>query len=296
MVFMLFSCVKEEEPKKVSLKERHEVVSTEEHHEGKSLHIAVGAMITPRAGFAYYKQLLEYIGGELGRKVEFVDRESYAEINELLRSGGLDAAFVCSGPYVDGHDEFGLELLVVPQAYGQTVYHSYIIVPTDSTARTLEDLRGGTFAFTDPQSNSGKLAPTYMLSKMGETPETFFGNYVFTYAHDKSIKAVAMGMADGAAVDSLIWEYANRTDPEYTSRTRVILKSPPYGIPPFVVRPGLDQEVKEGLKRVLLYAHEDERGMRILGGMMVERFVQADDEAYNTVREMKAWVSKHGQG
>lgn len=258
----------------------------------KPLRIAVGAMITPKEGFAYYRHFLNYLGEKLGRRVEFVDRENYAEINRLLKIGEIDVAFVCSQPYVDGHREFGLELLLAPQAYGEATYYSYIIVPRDSPVKSLADLRGKTFAFSDPLSNTGKLVPTYLLARMNKTPEAFFGKYFFTHGHDKSIKAVAQGMADGAAVDSLIWEYANSTNPEFTSQTKIIAKSQPYAIPPVVVRKGLDPVLKERIKNVFLHAHEDEQGREILRKMMIDRFVPIDDSAYDSIREMQIWVNK----
>jgi phosphonate transport system substrate-binding protein len=294
-LLMFAGCTKKEKAKEVSLEERKPLKEEVVSHEKTPLRIAIGAMITPKEGFAYYRRLLDYIGERLERPVEFVDKESYAEINELLRSGQLDAAFVCSGPYVEGHDEFGLELVVSPQAYGETVYYSYIIVNIDSPVKTFEELRGKSFAFTDPKSNTGKLVPTYMLAKMNETPDSFFKEYRFTYAHDKSIKAVSHALVDGAAVDSLIWEYSNKTNPEITSRTRIVLKSPPYGIPPFVASSGIDAETKEKLKEILLNIHKDEKGREMLKGMMIEKFVLADDSAYDSIREMKAWIAKQEQ-
>ena len=135
---------------------------------------------TPKEGFGYYRQLLDYIGKRLDRRVELVDRDSYAEINDLIGSGDIDVAFVCGQPYVDGHDGMGIELLVAPQMYGKTVSHSYIIVPEDSPVERFEELRGKTFAFVDPMSNSGKLVPLYMLAKRGETPEAYFRKYVYS--------------------------------------------------------------------------------------------------------------------
>jgi phosphonate transport system substrate-binding protein len=131
-----------------------------------------------------------------------------------------------------------------------------------------------------------------MLARMGEAPESFFSEHVFTYAHDSSIKAVANHLVDGAAVDSLVWDYLDKTDPKLTSRTRIIMKSEPYGIPPVVVRPGLDPAVREGIRDILLDMHNRPRGREILGGMMVERFVPAEDGDYDSVRRMKAWLAK----
>ena len=264
--------------------------------ERKRVRIAVGGMITPKEGMGYYRDFLRYVQEKIGSDVEYVDREGYAEINEMLRSGQLEAAFVCSGPYVDGHRQFGLELLAAPQAYGAAVYHSYIIVPKESPVASFAGLRGSRFAFTDPLSNSGKLVPTYMLARMNETPETFFREIIFTKSHDKSIKAVAQGVVDAAAVDSLIWEYLNATAPEVTSRTRILEKSPPYAIPPLVVPPGLDPELKEKLKAAFLNAHDDPRGREILAKMRIDRFVVIDDRAYDSVREMQDWIAKRQPG
>jgi phosphonate transport system substrate-binding protein len=293
--FLLFSsgCDRRERVAEVNLEKREALPAGKKLSQEKPLRIAVGAMITPRAGFAYYRRLLDYIGEKLGRSVQFVSKEKYEEVNELLKTGDLDIAFVCSGPYVTGHDEFGLQLLVAPQAYGKTVYYSYIIVRSDSQLKNFNDLRGKTFGFSDPDSNSGKLVPTYMLARMKETPDTFFKKYVFTYGHDKSIKAVAERLVDGAAVDSLVWDYLDKTDPEYTSKTKIILKSPPYGIPPVVVRPGLDGKMKERLKNIFLNIHKDETGREILRGMMIDRFVPVNDGAYDSVREMQAWTTRN---
>lgn len=254
---------------------------------GPLLRIALGGMITPRKGFAFYRKFLDYLSAELEIPVEYIDKEDYATINSMLKQREVDVAFVCGGPYVDGKKDFGLKLLVAPKAYGGTVYYSYILAGKNSKYRTFKDLRGRKFAFTDPLSNTGKLVPEYMLSRMNETPDSFFREYIFTYAHDKSIKAVARGLVDGAAVDSLIWEYENKKNPEFTSRTRIIQKSPPFGIPPVVVRPGLDEKLTKRMKRVFLEAHKNARGRRILQGMMIEKFVPIDDAAYDSIRMMK---------
>jgi phosphonate transport system substrate-binding protein len=258
----------------------------------KPIKIAVAPVISPRASIEYYVDLFEYIGKLLNCSVEIVQRKTYTEINDLLASGKVDVAFVCSGAYIEGHDKFGMELLVAPKAYGQPVYYSYIIVPRDSEAKSLKDLKGKVYAFTDPLSNSGRLVPTYMLVRLGETPESFFKQYIYTHSHDNSIEAVARKIVDGASVDSLVWEYFNATDPRFTSHTKVIEKSPPYPIPPVVVRPGIDPKFKQKLRDILLSLHKDPRGKGILAKLRIEKFIILPDEAYNILREMRAFIKK----
>ncbi len=127
------------------------------------LRIAIAAVISHKETLILYKELLQYLSRRLGTQIKLIQRETYEEVNNMVRDMELDFAFVCSGAYVDGHDQFGMELLVAPVAYGEPTYRSYIIVPAASPANSLEDLRGKRFAFTDPMSNTGKLAPTYML-------------------------------------------------------------------------------------------------------------------------------------
>jgi phosphonate transport system substrate-binding protein len=251
------------------------------------LRVAVSAMVSPKETLVYYRQLLDYIGSKLGRNVQLIQRKTYGEINELIGKGQIDLGLVCSGPYVTGREKYGFELLAVPQVHGKHFYQSYLIVNKNSTFHKLEDLRGQVFAFTDPESNTGKLVPTYWLMKVGERPETFFSKTIYTYSHDNSILAVARALADGAAVDGLIWEYYNHKNPVFTSKTRIIKKSEPYGIPPLVVSRHLAPELKGHLSEILFSTHQDPEGRKILEELMIDRFVPPKEEWYNSIRKME---------
>lgn len=291
LVLIATGCPQKQEAKKIRL-EKKESVEPNEVPKVRPLKAAVGGMITPKEGFAYYRDFLYYLEKKSGRPVEFVDKQSYAEINNLLESGDLDFAFVCSGPYVEGHDKFGLQLLAAPEVNGKSFYYSLIIVNIDSPVKSFRELRGKIFAFTDPLSNTGTLVPTYMLAKMKETPASFFKEHIYTNKHDISIKMVADKLVDGASVDSLVWEYMNRKRPDITSKTRIVEKSPPYGIPPVVVSKSTDPETRKLLSDLFLNAHKDEEGRKIMKGMMIDRFVPVRDSAYDSVREMIAWTKK----
>lgn len=255
--------------------------------------IGIAAMISPQETIRYYNQLISYIGTKLGRPVEMVQKENYDEMDLLLKQGVVQAAFVCSGPYVKDKAEFGAELLVAPQSHGKPFYHAYIIVHKKSNIRTMAGLKGKRFGFTDPKSNTGTLVPSYMVARQFHTkPEKFFGEILYTRSHDKSIEAVAMKLVDGASVDSLIYDYAMKKKLQFVSSTRIIAKSPPYGIPPIVVRKDTDPELKKRLKDILLRMHTDPEGKTILDGIMVDRFIVPKDSDYNTVREMADWVAK----
>jgi len=257
--------------------------------------MAVAPVISPRETFnSRYGDLLDYIGRELGLPVELVQGKTYAEINDMVRTGDVTFAFVCTNPYLQGRDDFGMELLAAPEVKGEATYYSYLVVRADSPFDSLADLRGRTFAFSDPLSNSGRLAPVYQLALAGETPESFFSRSIFTYAHDNSIKAVAENLVDGAAVDSLVYDYWVKTGSEFTSKTKVIEKWGPFGINPVVVRPGLDPALKQQLREVLLGMDTGAAGREILSALLIDRFVVPDDSIYDSVRKMRELVASAG--
>lgn len=255
-----------------------------------TIRIAIAPVLSALPTSELYDELARYLSAKLGRPVELVLGKTYAEINDLLRSGEVAVAFVCTNPYVDGQEDFGLELLVVPQVEGKTVYYSTLIVGASVEANSLADLRGATFAFSDPLSNSGRLVPLYQLARIGESPETFFSRTIFTYSHDSSIRAVAEGIVDAAAVDSLVLDYMRATAPAITERVRVIETWGPFGINPVVVHPRIDPALKAGLRDVLIGMADDPEGARILARLRIDRFVPGDDRAYDSVRAMRAFL------
>jgi len=250
------------------------------------LRFAVAPVLSPRATLENYEALAAYLGERLGRPVELVQGKSYAEINALVRAGDVSFALVCSGAYVQGRREFGMQALVVPVVNGETTYRSYLIVPSDSPDRGWEDLRNKRFAFTDPLSNTGRLVPVYVLSRMGEVPERFFKDFIFTYSHDNSIEAVAEGLVDGAAVDSLVYDYLAQTNPALAAKTRIVWKSPAYGINPVVVHPKVDPELRARLAAILLGVDSDLKGREVLARLGVDAFVMPDPSAYDSIEEM----------
>lgn len=254
------------------------------------LRVAVAAVISPQGTVETYGPFLDYLSRKVGRPVELVQRRTYAEINDLIEEGEVDVAFVCTAAYVEGRDAFGMQLLAAPQVNGATVYYSVLIVPRDSPAQSMADLSGKVFAFTDPLSTTGRMYPAFLVQQLGLTPDRFFARTFFTYSHDEAIRAVAGGLADGAAVDSLVYDYALSRDPGLPEKVRVIHRSPAFGIPPVVVGPGVRPQVAAEIADVLFGMAGDPDAREALAAMQIEAFVPIDDSAYDSVRELLAAV------
>ncbi|MBI5418745.1 MAG: phosphate/phosphite/phosphonate ABC transporter substrate-binding protein [Deltaproteobacteria bacterium] len=255
------------------------------------IRIGVSSMITPVDAVKYYQEIIDYIGGRIQQPVQMVHRRTYEEMDGLLERGEVKIAFICSAPYVKDREKFGVELLVAPSVDGSPMYRSYVIVHNDSPIKAFPELKGKVFAFTDPNSNTGKIYPTCLLKTMGYAPEKFFRRVLYSYSHNKSVEMVAKKVADGAAVDSLVFEYMRKAGSPYAKQTKVIKRSPPYGIPPVVVTRDIDPMLKKRVKDAFLTMHKTPKGKAILGAMMIDGFVEVPDKNYDTIREMERAIA-----
>jgi len=243
---------------------------------------AVSAMTSPAQTLVHFAEFREYLEEKLGVHVHLKQRRTYEEINTLLHESDVQMAFTCTGGYLAGRQDFGLEILAVPVVKGKTAYRSYIITGKNNPATTLEELKGQVFAFTDPLSLSGRIYPVATLNNMGYLTKNFFKKTFYTESHDKSIEAVATGLADGAAVDSLIFESLHALPDSFTGNVRIIQKSREFGMPPVVVTPGLDQEKKRSLLKVLLGMANDPRGQVVLRQLEMDGFAIPSAELYRS--------------
>jgi len=239
--------------------------------------------------------LMEGLSGYLGRATQsdvlLVRRRTYQEITTLLLAGQLDAAWICGYPYVQFRDR--LALVAVPLWQGQPFYRSYVIVPDDSRAERLSDLRGTTHAFSDPDSNSGWLVTTAELVRRGENPGRFFRHVFFTYAHRKVVRAVASRLADGGSVDGYVFEMLREVEPDLTARCRVLRRSPLFGFPPVACRRlDVGSAAVLRLREALLGMAEDPQGRAVLAHLRLDGFAPASPDLFGSIAANARMVAR----
>ncbi len=203
----------------------------------------------------------------------------------LVRFARIDAAWICGYPYVLHRDR--LRLVAVPEYRGAPRYRSLIISGSGRVGITaFEDLAGRVFAFSDPDSNSGYLYPSYRLRRLGSDPGDYFRRAFFTWSHRNTIEAVAEGLADGGAVDSYVWDAYNRLHPDLAAATRVIERSPEFGFPPLVTTKRAPPENAARLRDALLAMDADPAGRALLDRVFLDRFVRPHDASYDSIAGM----------
>ena len=253
--------------------------------------LRVGLTATVPDQYQLIEEWRRYVERKLKRRVEFVRRDSYIETMDLLRLKKLDFAWICDYPFVYFRSQ--VRLLAVPLYQGRPYYRSYLIVPaSNQSTASISQLRNKVFAYTDPYSNTGYLTPRYQLHQMGEDPAQFFRQTLFTWSHQKAVEAVAIGLADGAAVSGHVWDTLSIIKPELTAATRIVSRSPEYGFSPVVARPSVRDEDFRNMQKLLLEMAGDAEGKALLRRLNIDGFIAGSPRLYDEVARMMKAVNE----
>jgi phosphonate transport system substrate-binding protein len=226
-----------------------------------------------------------YLESKIERPVRFIQRGTYREIVELLLSNEVDAAWLCGYPLV--LNEKRLSALAVPKHQGAALYRSHLVVPeSDTTTRSVLDLRNQVFAYSDPLSNSGCLVPRTEIQMAGHDASTFFRRTFFTFSHRKVIEAVRNGLANAGAVDGYVWDTLAEQFPSSVAGLRVAWRSQQHGFPPIVTRKNWGSHNEQALLSALLSMNANETGRVILKKLNIDGFGEPTLGQYLSIQRM----------
>ncbi|WP_175650307.1 phosphonate ABC transporter substrate-binding protein [Pseudomonas sp. Marseille-P9899] len=227
--------------------------------------------------------VIDQLQERLGIPVKPFVATDYNGVIEALRAGKLDVAYLGPFSYVLANKVAGAEAfaVAVTKKTGTSAYHSLIVARQDSGIRSLDDLKGRTFAFVDPSSASGHLFPKAGLEQSGHDPKALFSRVIFSGSHDASILAVENRKVDAAAVADRILAGAVNSGQVKKEDFQVVWTSQDIPESPMVWRKNLDPEL-QGKLRTAFAAIKDvpwgDQGM--LNG-----FQPTSDAAYDVVRD-----------
>jgi len=234
--------------------------------------------ITDRFG-----NLAAYLEKRLGLPVEMKTSTDYSGVITALQFKHVDVAYLGPKSYVEaaaraGAEAFALEVL----EDGTQGYHGVIIARKDSGIKSMTNLKGKTWAFTDPNSTSGTLVPTvYFVKELKIDPEKYFSKTSFSGSHEASILAVKAGRVDAASTNDLDIDRGNgklwNKDADFT----VLWTSPLIPGSPMAYRKDLPDSLKKAIREAFL-AYNDPQGLKQL---KLKGYAAADDHTYDPIRE-----------
>ncbi len=259
--------------------------------QSEALRFAITSAVASDPSFNIYRELTGYVAKRIGRKPMFISGLSYTEVDDLFMQGKADVGFLCNAHFARRRGAVGFVPIAAPIITGhdKPKFQVYIIVHRDSGLKSLDDLRGRSVDFADPLSTTSIYA-AYVLRKKNATIKSYFDKAIYSGSHDMTIQLVANKLIDAGFVDGHIWDYHDRMQPLYSSKTRVIHKSPDFTIPPVVVSRTTPEALRVKLRGILLSMHKDPAGLVILKKLRIEKFVAVRDNDYEDVTRMYKMV------
>ncbi len=231
-----------------------------------------------------FKPLGEYLKKETGLEILFIPVTDYAAVVEGLASNKLDLAWLGGFTYVQARLRTNGGAMPIVQRAEDAIFTSRFIVPVDSTAKTLADLKGKTFAFGSPSSTSGSLMPRYYLLQAGIDPERDFKSVAFSGAHDATVAFVAAGRAEAGVLNASVLDKLIENKNPNAAKVRVLSVTPPYFDYNWTVRPGMDAALTKKLTDAFLKLDPANPEMKaILDLQRASRFIPTQSSNYDSI-------------
>jgi phosphonate transport system substrate-binding protein len=255
-----------------------------------------------------YECWRSYLEENLEIPVKFYPASDVAGIIHGLLGKTLDYASV--GPsayaamYIDDPDAVE-PIITIKETDGSNGYKSAMYVRKDSNIYSIEDMRGKSIAWSDPNTTSGYLVPSFELHQRGLVPSEFFSRTGFAGGHEQAIIAVLNGQYDAGAT----WVSGQgAVEKGYTrgvfrnmikkglldmDKLRVIWLSKFIMNGPHVIRKDLPVEFKEELiKHNLDLQEKDEQCFKEITFGESQGFIKVSHKNYENIVEIRNFIRK----
>ena len=199
-----------------------------------------------------WQPLVEHLAQVTGKPVQYIRFESAPDQLKAIEEGRLHITAINTGNVPEAVAACGFVPVATPAVGEQRqAYTMKIIVPADSPINKPEDLKGKDIAFTTAGSNSGCKAPMEVLLRQFKLAPDADYYFFFSRGHDQSIKGIADGTYQAAAVASDLLDQAIAAGEIEESAFRTIYTSEQF--PPLAIgyvynlKPELADKIKSAL-------------------------------------------------
>lgn len=230
-----------------------------------------------------FKPMARHFERVLGVIVESTSSSDYAGVITAMDQKHVDIAYLGPKAYVEAASRTHARAVAVElDREGIPGYHSLIVARADSGYKTIDDIAGKTFAFTDPNSASGCLVPTMHFKRDRKIePKKFFKEVRFAGSHPGAVLAAVNGSVDAAATNDLDLARVVKSGQVRESDLVVLWKSELIPGCPMVVRKDLPESLVAAIIGSLMTIGDDKDAIDRLGN---GGYLYTNDAAYDVMR------------
>jgi len=237
-----------------------------------------------------YEKVGKLISDKIGCPVRVYVATNYNAEIEAMRNGKLELGEFGPLGYVLAHQVAKAEAVA---AFGTAdgkpdTYWASIVTYPSSGIKTVAEIKGHSFAFSDPASTSGHLFPAYGLRKAGIDPDKDI-KAIYAGSHTASFEAIYNHKVDAGELNSEQMESAKQRGHYKDGDVVFLWKSNPIPTDPFTVRGDLPDAFKKTLTDTLQHldlSSLDPADRKIMVGAGITQLVPQNDHAYDLIRDL----------
>jgi ABC-type phosphate/phosphonate transport system substrate-binding protein len=170
---------------------------------------------------------------------------------------------------------------------------AFFVVPRESAAHSLADLKGSAWLLNSKVSNSGMNLPRRAVAEIaGGRP--FFGKITETGGHPASLDRLLRGEGDAASIDCVTYAFWRHYRPEAAERVRIIGRTPPSPAIPFVTSVATPAATVDILRAALRSVASEPRYAAVRAGLMLAGIEDVPDAAYRGLLDYEREAAELG--
>ncbi len=225
---------------------------------------------------AGFSPIAAALGKALGHDVQFRSTSTFEKFLERIDEQIYDFAFMQPFDYVYAADKYGY----IPLATRDEMLAAIFVVNSDSSLRSLQDLKGGKLALP-PETAAVTLLAKQALQAAGVDVAQLTLSY--HRSHTSCMQQVIIKEADACATAAPALRHFEK---EINKELRVIGESTTIPHSLFAVHPRVPAEVRQrALEAILSWATTDE-GRKLLEQGNLKPFRAVTDKEYDVVRRL----------
>jgi len=226
-----------------------------------------------------YQPLMEYLSQKTGYNFQLRFTKQYEDTQENLGKDYVQFAAMGAVSFIKSNQNYHTQVLVRGlNEENKAQYQSIIFTTPNSDIKTIEDIKGKSFAFGSTDSTQGHLIPREMLNYAGIDLQDL-SEYRYTGSHQNAVNAVISGQfAAGGAQDTLVRSMANQ------GKVKIIKESNYYPSSGIVANQTVDPKIIQAVKKALLELDPQGKHQNILPNWdkteMPNGFIEASPQDY----------------
>jgi len=256
------------------------------HAESSTPSFVVSGVVLEQGNNTLLNQFTQWLAKKSSYPLNIQFTNSYQDLSQNLHNHPQNLAWTCGVPFVEDHVTDQQQLVAVPLFHGQPTYRSFVITTRGRSEKKLIDFKGQVFAYSDPRSNSGFIAPAYALKQQGIDIQTHFRFLMHTGLHEYSIEALLAGQADVANIDEYVVVEYFKAHPKAKKQLIILEKFGPFPFTPIVAGKKVTHQDVVRLQHTLTTMHQDPEGLRMLNLLGIDGFIVKPASFYQPILQM----------